>query len=107
MGRAFCKAFKELLPLEACAIWSERELASLIVGASVHDDACWSMEHLEANVKAQHGYTSESRCFRDLLSAMAELNPDKRRSFLTFVTGAPSLPMGGFGGLRPPLTVVK
>jgi len=105
--KAFCRAFKELLPLEACAIWSEKELASIIVGSSVNDDACWTMEHLEAHIKAQHGYTSESRCFRDLLTAMAGFTTEGRRSFLTFTTGAPSLPVGGFVGLRPPLTVVK
>merc|ERR1719203_1437984 len=105
--KAFCSAFKELLPMEACAIWSEKELASIIVGASVHDDACWTIEHLSAHIKAQHGYSADSRCFRDLLTAMSEFATEDRRRFLTFVTGAPSLPVGGFSGLRPPLTVVK
>lgn len=105
--QAFCTAFKELLPLEACTIWSERELSSIIVGASVRDDACWTAEHLSAHIKAQHGYNPESRCFRDLLEMMAGFAPEDRRRFLTFATGAPSLPIGGFGGLKPPLTVVK
>lgn len=105
--QAFCTAFKELLPIDACSIWSEKELASIIVGASVRDDACWTLEHLSAHIKAQHGYSADSRCFRDLLVAMAEFQPEDRRRFLTFVTGAPSLPIGGFGGLKPPLTVVK
>jgi E3 ubiquitin-protein ligase TRIP12 len=104
---AFCTAFRALLPLRACAIWSEKELASIIVGASVNDNACWSLEHLGAHIKAQHGYTADSRCFRDLLALMAEFSVEDRRSFLTFATGAPSLPIGGFGGLKPPLTVVK
>jgi len=104
---AFRTAFKELLPLEACRIWSEKELASIIMGASVRDDACWTIEHLGAHVKAQHGYTADSRCFRDLLACMGAFSPEDRRKFLTFVTGAPSLPIGGFSGLKPPLTVVK
>lgn len=104
---AFRTAFQELLPLEACRIWSEKELASIIMGASVRDDACWTLEHLAAHVKAQHGYTGESRCFRDLLACMNSFGPEDRRKFLTFVTGAPSLPIGGFSGLKPPLTVVK
>jgi len=105
--QAFCTAFKTLLPMDACTIWSEKELASIIVGASVNDNACWSSEHLGAHIKAQHGYTVDSRCFRDLLALMADFAVEDRRKFLTFVTGAPSLPIGGFGGLKPPLTVVK
>jgi E3 ubiquitin-protein ligase TRIP12 len=104
---AFRTAFSELLPLETCRIWSEVELASLIMGSSVRDGAFWTTEHLSSCIKAQHGYNSDSRCFRDLLCAMSEFPTEKRRSFLTFVTGAPSLPIGGFGGLKPPLTVVK
>eukprot|EP00438_Fugacium_kawagutii_P021472 Skav234981 [mRNA] locus=scaffold122:178612:189765:+ [translate_table: standard] len=46
-------------------------------------------------------------CFKDLLTFLAELSPDNRRNFLMFATGAPTLPLGGFGGLKPPLTVVK
>jgi E3 ubiquitin-protein ligase TRIP12 len=104
---AFRSAFSELLPLETCRIWSEVELASLILGSSVRDNAFWTTEHLTLHIKAQHGYNADSRCFRDLLSAMSEFSTEDRRKFLTFVTGAPSLPIGGFGGLKPPLTVVK
>eukprot|EP00931_Biecheleriopsis_adriatica_P019742 TRINITY_DN13378_c0_g3_i1.p1 TRINITY_DN13378_c0_g3~~TRINITY_DN13378_c0_g3_i1.p1 ORF type:complete len:1878 (+),score=391.01 TRINITY_DN13378_c0_g3_i1:126-5759(+) len=104
---AFRTAFRELLPLETCRIWSEQELASIIVGSSVQDDTFWGLEHLNANIKAQHGYTTESRCFRDLLTFLSELSSENRRNFLMFATGAPSLPIGGFGGLKPPLTVVK
>merc|ERR1719335_1804380 len=88
-------------------IWSEMELANLIMGSSVRDDTFWTTEHLASAIKAQHGYNADSRCFRDLLAAMSEFTPDTRRRFLTFVTGAPSLPIGGFAGLKPPLTVVK
>mmetsp|Transcript_99855 Transcript_99855/g.177724 ORF Transcript_99855/g.177724 Transcript_99855/m.177724 type:complete len:1782 (+) Transcript_99855:114-5459(+) len=104
---AFRTAFRELLPLETCRIWSEQELSSIIIGSSVRDDTFWSLEHLSSSIKAQHGYTAESRCFRDLLAFLSELNPESRRNFLLFATGAPTLPIGGFGGLKPPLTVVK
>jgi hypothetical protein len=104
---AFQTAFSELLPLETCKIWSEVELASLIMGSSVRDNTFWTTEHLASHIKAQHGFNAASRCFRDLLGAMSEFSTEERRRFLTFVTGAPSLPIGGFGGLKPPLTVVK
>jgi len=104
---AFRAAFKELLPIDTCRIWSEQELAFIIVGSSVQEDVFWNMEHLESKIKAQHGYTDDSRCFKDLLKFLAELSPENRRNFLMFATGAPTLPLGGFGGLKPPLTVVK
>eukprot|EP00929_Paragymnodinium_shiwhaense_P048171 TRINITY_DN24397_c0_g1_i1.p1 TRINITY_DN24397_c0_g1~~TRINITY_DN24397_c0_g1_i1.p1 ORF type:complete len:2192 (+),score=550.41 TRINITY_DN24397_c0_g1_i1:129-6704(+) len=104
---AFRKAFCELLPLDTCKIWSERELSSIIVGSSVLDSTAWTMEHLTTHIKAQHGYNADSRCFRELLEAMASFSTEERRSFLAFATGAPALPVGGFAGLKPPLTVVK
>jgi E3 ubiquitin-protein ligase TRIP12 len=105
--KAFRQAFAELLPLDACQVWSEKELSTIIMGASVSDDSFWSIEHLGANIKAQHGYTSNSECFTSLLAVMAAFEPEDRRKFLSFVSGAPALPVGGFAGLKPPLTVVK
>jgi E3 ubiquitin-protein ligase TRIP12 len=37
---------------------------------------------------------------------MTELDKQERRKFLTFVTGSPRLPNGGFGSVDPKLTVV-
>eukprot|EP00928_Gymnodinium_smaydae_P006424 TRINITY_DN1226_c0_g3_i2.p1 TRINITY_DN1226_c0_g3~~TRINITY_DN1226_c0_g3_i2.p1 ORF type:complete len:873 (-),score=132.81 TRINITY_DN1226_c0_g3_i2:44-2662(-) len=105
--KAFRTAFQELLPLETCQIWCEEELTSIVGGSSVMDDSVWTVEHLSAHIKAQHGYNAESRCLRDLIATMASFSQDDRRRFLTFTTGAPALPLGGFGGLKPPLTVVK
>lgn len=104
---AFRTAFQEFLPLETCRIWSEKELACIIVGSSVRDDTYWTMEHLSTHIKAQHGYTGSSRVFRELLELLSAFSAEQRREFLAFATGAPSLPIGGFAGLKPPLTVVK
>jgi len=38
---------------------------------------------------------------------MLELKGDTKRMFLSFVTGSPRLPSGGFKALSPSLTVVK
>lgn len=104
---AFRSAFSDVLPIEACRVWSKLELTNIVAGASVKDDACWTVDHLSAHIKAQHGYQADSQCFRDLLTVMAGFNEEDRRNFLAFATGAPALPIGGFAGLRPPLTVVK
>jgi E3 ubiquitin-protein ligase TRIP12 len=42
-----------------------------------------------------------------LLTVMSELGPDDKRLFLRFITGSPRLPIGGFAGLSPKLTIVK
>jgi E3 ubiquitin-protein ligase TRIP12 len=38
---------------------------------------------------------------------MLELTGEEKRKFLSFTTGSPRLPNGGFKALSPPLTVVK
>lgn len=104
---AFRAAFTALLPLEVCGIWSEAELSGIVLGASANEGAFWELEHLSTHIKASHGYKADSKQFLDLLGLMASFGPKDRRAFLTFTTGAPSLPVGGFAGLRPSLTVVR
>ncbi|KAJ3298428.1 Ubiquitin fusion degradation protein 4 [Blyttiomyces sp. JEL0837] len=58
-------------------------------------------------IKADHGYTSDSKIIRFMAAMMNEFDPVERREFLMFVTGSPKLPIGGFKALNPPLTVVR
>ena len=67
----------------------------------------WSLETLVSATKADHGYTMDSRPVRDLLEVMSALTPLERREVLSFLTGAPRLPIGGFAALSPMLTVVR
>lgn len=46
-------------------------------------------------VKADHGFQSESRAFKNLLEVMSEFSKEERRQFLQFITGSPKLPIGG------------
>ncbi|KAF9135241.1 Ubiquitin fusion degradation protein 4 [Mortierella sp. 14UC] len=69
-------------------------------------DEDWSYETLADTVKADHGFRSESRAFKNLLRAMSELEKEERRQFLQFITGSPKLPIGGFKNLHPAFTVV-
>jgi len=104
---AFSKAFQRLLDLSVCKPWSLRELPTLVLGASPRDSEFWTIEHLASYIRAQHGYSAHSPRFNDLLHCLAKYTPEKRRKFLQFCTGSPTLPINGFAGLRPPLTVVK
>jgi E3 ubiquitin-protein ligase TRIP12 len=74
-------------------------------------------------LKADHGFTADSKAIQYLTEIMAEYDSITRRSYLQFITGSPKLPIGGtwpidqikmymnpfvgFRGLNPPLTVVR
>lgn len=72
-----------------------------------NSDEDWSLETLSEALKADHGFNVESRAIRDLIDIMADFDVTTRRNFLQFITGSPKLPIGGFRGLTPPLTVVR
>jgi len=77
----------------------------LLSGAIDGED--WSVNALVNAAKADHGFTMDSRVVQDLFSVMSEFDPDERRAWLSFTTGAQRLPIGGFASLKPPLTIVR
>ncbi|KAL7423043.1 Ubiquitin fusion degradation protein 4 [Cryptotrichosporon argae] len=101
--KAFQAGFSMIFSISDLQIFSPDELA-LLFGNSDED---WSVETLERSIKADHGYTSDSRAVRNLIEVMSSYDKDRRRQFLQFITGAPKLPIGGFRGLNPPFTVVR
>ncbi len=103
----FRQAFLTIHTVESLRIFSEHELSQLIVGASSRDNEFWTLEHLTKHIIPAHGFTRESSTYADLLTFLTELSFEKRKLFLSFVTGAHSLPVGGFAGLKPQLQVVK
>ena len=63
-------------------------------------------------LKADHGFNTDSRSFRELVQVMSSYNASTRREFLQFMTGSPKLPIGGqflrmFGSEVPCLIVVS
>ncbi|KAJ3041873.1 Ubiquitin fusion degradation protein 4 [Rhizophlyctis rosea] len=101
---AFRKGFDRVFPVRDLRSFSVQELALLVGGAADED---WSVETLIDSIKADHGYTPDSRLIRDLVEMMSTFSPAQRRDFLQFVTGSPKLPIGGFKALTPQLTVVR
>ncbi|KAJ3099309.1 Ubiquitin fusion degradation protein 4 [Phlyctochytrium planicorne] len=100
---AFRSGFNRVFPVEDLKSFSVQELCVLIGG---NKDEDWSLEVLVDSIRADHGYTSDSRAVRFLAEMMHGFSPADRRDFLMFVTGSPKLPIGGFKALSPPLTVV-
>ncbi|KAF9149234.1 Ubiquitin fusion degradation protein 4 [Linnemannia schmuckeri] len=99
---AFRDGFNCVFSIQDLAGFRSEELVRLF-GSGDED---WSYETLVDTVKADHGFRSESRAFKNLLRAMSELDKEERRQFLQFITGSPKLPIGGFKNLHPPFTVV-
>ncbi|KAJ7117663.1 hypothetical protein C8R44DRAFT_199718 [Mycena epipterygia] len=102
-AKAFREGFSKVFPISDLQAFSADELV-LLFGNSDED---WSAETLSEALKADHGFNGESRAIRDLVEILSEYDAPTRRNYLQFVTGSPKLPIGGFRGLNPPLTVVR
>lgn len=119
-AKAFREGFSRVFPVTDLQAFSSDELGVLF--GSAEED--WSIESepsalgfylmrsdlfsaLTEALKADHGFNVESPAIRDLLTIMSDYDETARRSFLQFITGSPKLPIGGFRGLNPPLTVVR
>ncbi|KAH9944969.1 uncharacterized protein BXZ73DRAFT_38598 [Epithele typhae] len=102
-AQAFREGFSKVFPISDLQAFTCDELAMLFGNA----DEDWSIETLSETLKADHGFNVESRAIRDLIEIMSEYDATSRRSYLQFITGSPKLPIGGFKGLNPPLTVVR
>ncbi|KAJ7799117.1 hypothetical protein B0H14DRAFT_2904219 [Mycena olivaceomarginata] len=102
-AKAFREGFSKVFPISDLQAFSADELV-LLFGNSEED---WSVETLSEALKADHGFNGESRAIRDLVEILTEYDATTRRNYLQFVTGSPKLPIGGFRGLNPLLTVVR
>lgn len=102
-AKAFREGFSKVFPISDLQAFTADELVMLF-GNSDED---WGIESLNEAIKADHGFNGESRSIRELIELMSEFDVATRRDFLQFITGSPKLPIGGFRGLNPPLTVVR
>ncbi|KIO30590.1 hypothetical protein M407DRAFT_14294 [Tulasnella calospora MUT 4182] len=102
-AQAFREGFSKVFPVTDLQSFSAEEL-SMMFGNAEED---WSIETLNESIKADHGFNIDSRAIRNLIEVMASYDGPGRRAYLQFITGSPRLPVGGFRGLNPPLTVVR
>ncbi|KAJ3996321.1 hypothetical protein F5050DRAFT_1571693 [Lentinula boryana] len=102
-AKAFREGFSKVFPIGDLQAFTVEELVMLFGNG----DEDWTVETLGEALKADHGFNPESRAIRDLMEILAEYDASTRRDFLQFITGSPKLPIGGFRGLNPQLTVVR
>ncbi|ORZ35839.1 hypothetical protein BCR44DRAFT_48723 [Catenaria anguillulae PL171] len=101
--------FERVLPVAPLAsLFSADELLTLFSGSATEDNQYWTHQALlsPGGMQADHGYSLDSPAVRWLVDWMVALPASDRRTFLTFLTGAPRLPLGGWKALRPKFTVV-
>lgn len=104
---AFRKGFSTVLPLEALRIFRTEDELELLICGEGNDDAEWKNgQRLQEVIVTAHGYHAKSRAFQDFVRYLTEMDSQMRAPFLRFITGSPRLPIGGFSGLEPRLTVV-
>ncbi|KAJ3001496.1 UNVERIFIED_CONTAM: Ubiquitin fusion degradation protein 4, partial [Siphonaria sp. JEL0065] len=101
---AFRKGFDLIFPIAKLRCFSVEELC-LLMGGSLDED--WSYSTIVESIKADHGFTIDSKPVQFLAEMMEKFTLVERREFLMFVTGSPKLPIGGFKALNPQLTVVR
>ncbi|MBW0499959.1 hypothetical protein O181_039674, partial [Austropuccinia psidii MF-1] len=100
----FKSGFSMVFPIRDLKSFTPDEIVNIFGNAESED---WSPETLTSAMRADHGYNMESAAIRGLIQIMSSYDVPSRRQFLQFITGAPKLPIGGFRGLHPPLTVVR
>jgi len=103
-AQAVLRGFNSVFPVDSLHLFTHAEVARLACGLQWSP---WSKSELQSALKADHGFTATSESIRHLIEVLSGFDRDQQRTFLTFVTGCPSLPVGGLEALRPNLTVVR
>jgi hypothetical protein len=98
---AFRSGFAAVIPIELLSNFTSDQLDLLIAGETSIDVDDWS-----ANL-ALEGYDRNSDVVVWFLEIVREGNEDFRREVLSFATGAPSVPIGGFAKLHRPFSIVR
>jgi E3 ubiquitin-protein ligase TRIP12 len=110
--------FADVVPAGTAAlhVFRPRELQELlggecssgsVGGGGSSTSAQWEERAIASSIVCNHGYTTASPQVVNLVAVMTELSAEQRRQFLSFVTGTPRLPVGGFAALQPRLTIVR
>ncbi|XP_075952494.1 E3 ubiquitin-protein ligase TRIP12-like [Anarhichas minor] len=97
------EGFESVFPLHHLQYFYPEELDQLLCGSK----KTWDVKTLMEGCRSGLGYTHDSRAVRFLFEVLSSFEAEQQRLFLQFVTGSPRLPVGGFWGLKPRLTVIQ
>lgn len=103
-SQAFLRGFHQVISPTFLSIFSEAELQLLISGCTTGKI---DLQDLAVHTRYAQGYRSMDRHIKMLWSVLGELTDQELGKFLHFVTSNSRAPVGGFGNLVPPFTVVR
>lgn len=85
---AFRQGFSIIFPIRDLQSFTPEEVVNNVFGNSKNED--WSEETIVKAIRPDHGFNIDSTSVRDLISIISAFDTPDRRSFLQFITGAPS-----------------
>jgi len=103
---AFKKGFNEFFPISHLRIFANNEIDKALCGASQHS-VSWEIKDIRDGLDIQTGLAPNSRAVNSLVNIMAGFTLEQRRSFLSWITGSPRLPVGGFKALTTKISVYR
>ncbi|KEG12995.1 E3 ubiquitin-protein ligase TRIP12 [Trypanosoma grayi] len=101
--KALRSGFHDYIPLYALRMLTVAELHEAIHGHA----GLVTVEELEANCHADHGYTMTCCHVRQLFEIIASFDEEEQRRFFLFLTGSSHLPVGGLANMQPKFTIVR
>ena len=103
---AFKKGFNKIARIDYLKVFKSNEIELIICGNN-DDENEWTVKNLKENLVPAHGYYENSSTYLNIINYMIALDKTKRRNFLTFSTGSPRLPLGGFKSLKPKMLITR
>eukprot|EP01091_Cochliopodium_minus_P006638 TRINITY_DN1664_c0_g5_i1.p1 TRINITY_DN1664_c0_g5~~TRINITY_DN1664_c0_g5_i1.p1 ORF type:complete len:1844 (+),score=682.30 TRINITY_DN1664_c0_g5_i1:44-5533(+) len=104
--QAFRKGFSKVFQIENLSHFKTKEVYEMLCG-TFDDPNLWSIKELQQACLVKHGFNPNDKVILTFYKVVSELSNEDKSKFLTFVTGCPRLPIGGFRSLHPQLTIVK
>jgi len=106
MIQSFKEGFIKFFPIEHLKCFGPEELDVVICGVS--EAKYWLKAELSAlPFELANGFNSTSNAILMLVDVLAELSHERQRKFLSFLTGSPRLPIGGFKNLKPLIKISR
>jgi len=104
--QSFKEGFTKFFPIENLKCFAPEELDAVVCGVS--EAKYWAKAELSTMpFELANGFNSKSTAILLLIDILAELSHENQRKFLTFLTGSPRLPIGGFKNLKPLIKISR
>lgn len=103
-AESFRQGLELFVPIKDLVMFEPAEFRVLLCG---ENPSPWTAETLSQALHPTHGFTQESKTFKNLVQVLCEFKRAEQEKFVKFVTGSPKLPAGGLLNLNPKMTVVR